>query len=227
MHVVGLSHVSLSLGNRSSMFLTATRFLPPPVLDILNDKELKFVNRAAMITTALTWFFNNLPINSLPLALRPTLLLLQRIAPYLGYIGTFISWTWSTIKSYDKGSGVILTATWLLPIALIPGTWDVHEWPVTPPPPDPTPLSSGSLLSQSQPGSPGTLKSTPAPAAHSPRPSVPPPPASASSTSPKQTPIVPVSSPPLLSSSSTTPASPKRLTVSLANLVAKSQSKKT
>ncbi|EDR00433.1 uncharacterized protein LACBIDRAFT_295792 [Laccaria bicolor S238N-H82] len=98
-------------------------YLPPPVLAVLSDKTLEATKRAAMITTALTWFFNNLPITSFPAPLQPALLLLQRIAPFLGYIGTFISWSWSTIKSYDVGFGVYLTATWILPIALIPGTW--------------------------------------------------------------------------------------------------------
>jgi len=79
------------------------RYLPPPVLDILSDKTIEATKRAAMITTALTWFFNHLPIDALPLAVRPAAILLQRIVPYLGYIGTFISWSWSTIKSYDVG----------------------------------------------------------------------------------------------------------------------------
>ncbi|KAF8149350.1 hypothetical protein B0H34DRAFT_182774 [Crassisporium funariophilum] len=78
-------------------------YLPPPVLAILSDKTLEAAKRAAMITTALTWFFNNLPITALPPAVRPALLLLQRLAPFLGYIGTFISWSWGTIKSYDVG----------------------------------------------------------------------------------------------------------------------------
>ncbi|KAJ3569317.1 hypothetical protein NP233_g5131 [Leucocoprinus birnbaumii] len=117
-------------------------YLPPPVLDILDDKQLEAARRAAMITAALTWFFNNLPVYTLPLPLRPTLLLLQQIAPFLGSIGTFISWGWTMIKAYDQGYGVTLTATWLLPIALIPGTWFERDWPISPPPPDFTPLPS-------------------------------------------------------------------------------------
>lgn len=56
-----------------------------------------------MITVALTWFFNNLPVAALPLAVRPALYLLQRLVPYLGYLGTFIAWSWNTIKTYDVG----------------------------------------------------------------------------------------------------------------------------
>ncbi|KAF9441653.1 hypothetical protein P691DRAFT_852455, partial [Macrolepiota fuliginosa MF-IS2] len=48
-------------------------------LDILGDQHLETTKWAAMITTALTWFFNNLPINILPIALHPPLLLRQHI----------------------------------------------------------------------------------------------------------------------------------------------------
>lgn len=106
--VVGLSNVSCRF---SFIYIISNnyvfRYLPPPVLDILSDKTLEATKRAAMITTALTWFFNNLPIDSLPPQVRPAALLLQRLAPYLGYIGTFISWSWSTIKSYDIGAPLI------------------------------------------------------------------------------------------------------------------------
>ncbi|TFK59628.1 hypothetical protein BDN72DRAFT_965985 [Pluteus cervinus] len=45
-------------------------YLPPPVLLILSDRQLEATKRAALITTALTWFFNNLPVASLPLPLE-------------------------------------------------------------------------------------------------------------------------------------------------------------
>lgn len=101
-----------------------------------------------MITTALTWFFGHIPVTSLPPTIQPAILLLQKLVPFVGYIGTFISWSWSTIKSYDVGKyrvtcytsalsnypgyGVYLTATWILPVALIPGTWQSYDFPSTP-----------------------------------------------------------------------------------------------
>ena len=88
------------------------RYLPPPVLDILSDKTLEATKRAAMITTALTWFFDNLPISRLPPPVMPAALLFQRLAPFLGYIGTFISWSWSTIKSYDIGLSLIYISSY-------------------------------------------------------------------------------------------------------------------
>ncbi|KAH9484749.1 hypothetical protein JR316_0001649 [Psilocybe cubensis] len=134
-------------------------YLPPPVLEILSDKTLEATKRASMITTALTWFFNHLPIDALPPPLRPAALLLQRLAPFLGYIGTFISWSWSTIKSYDIGFGVTLTATWLLPVALIPGTWRENDFPKSPTQspialPPTSPPTSHALLDPILPDSP-------------------------------------------------------------------------
>ncbi|KAF9445019.1 hypothetical protein P691DRAFT_806336 [Macrolepiota fuliginosa MF-IS2] len=126
-------------------------FLPPPIIDILDDKQLETAKRAAMITAALTWFFDNLPISSLPPVLQPALFLLQRISPYPGCIGTLISWSWIAIKNYDKGFGVTLSATWILPIALIPGTWHERDWPSSPPPPELTPLPPDIVLLQSPP----------------------------------------------------------------------------
>ncbi|KAJ3862531.1 hypothetical protein EV359DRAFT_44972, partial [Lentinula novae-zelandiae] len=98
-------------------------FLPPPVMNILDNDEVTVVKRAAMISAALTWLFAQIPIAVFPPPLQPVVLLLQKIVPYISYIGTFISWSWEAVKEYDTGYGVILNATWLLPVALIPSTW--------------------------------------------------------------------------------------------------------
>ncbi|KAJ7043013.1 hypothetical protein C8F04DRAFT_925263, partial [Mycena alexandri] len=98
-------------------------YLPPPVLAILDDQSVEAARQATTLTAALTWFFGNLPISTFPPPLQPAMILLQRLVPLVSYLGTFISWSWSTIRGFDRGHGVILTATWLLPIALIPGTW--------------------------------------------------------------------------------------------------------
>jgi hypothetical protein len=70
---------------------------------VLSDHTLEAAKRATLIATALAWFFNNLPVNLFPLPVRPALIIMQRIVPYLGYIATFISWSWGTIKTYDLG----------------------------------------------------------------------------------------------------------------------------
>jgi hypothetical protein len=127
--------------------LYAHRYLPPPVIDTLNNKRLEVAKRAALITTALKWLLDHLPVKLVPPQFRPVLTVLKRLVPYLGYIGAFVAWSWGAIKAFDKGTatvtvagrpqvhsvdkhlillgnGVILTATWLLPVALIPGTWE-------------------------------------------------------------------------------------------------------
>ncbi|KAJ3976415.1 hypothetical protein EV361DRAFT_784659, partial [Lentinula raphanica] len=98
-------------------------FLPPPVMAILDNDENTIVQRATMITTALTWLLDNIPLAILPPPVQPVLLILQRIVPYVNDIGSFIAWSWENVKEYDTGYGVILNATWLLPVALIPSTW--------------------------------------------------------------------------------------------------------
>ncbi|KAF8257841.1 hypothetical protein EI94DRAFT_1835376 [Lactarius quietus] len=99
-------------------------YLPPPILDVLNNKRLEAAKRAAIITTALQWLLGQVPLTVLPPQFRPGLLVAQRLVPYLGYIGGFVAWSWGAMKSFDKGHGIVLTATWLLPVALIPGTWE-------------------------------------------------------------------------------------------------------
>jgi hypothetical protein len=53
----------------------------------------------------------------------------RRLVPALGYIGSFIGWSWGAVRAFDKGNGVVLSATWLMPVAVIPGTWEEHESP--------------------------------------------------------------------------------------------------
>ncbi|KAF8229208.1 hypothetical protein L208DRAFT_1287694, partial [Tricholoma matsutake] len=104
-------------------------YLPPPVLSVLSDKQVEATKRAALITTALTWFLSHIPLNVVPIPLRPAVVLLQTLVPCVGYLGSFISWSWATMIGYDEGYGIILTATWILPIALIPGTWNGRNFP--------------------------------------------------------------------------------------------------
>ncbi|KAF8135405.1 hypothetical protein EV363DRAFT_1320637 [Boletus edulis] len=104
-------------------------YLPPPVLDVLNNKQLEAAKRAALITTALQWLMDHLPLSLLPPQMHPGVAILRYLVPYVGYMGGFIAWTWSAVRSFDKGYGVVLTATWLLPFVLIPGTWEAEEVP--------------------------------------------------------------------------------------------------
>lgn len=105
------------------------RYLPPPVLRVLNNKSTEAAKRAALLTTALKWLLDHIPLNLLPPQVRPAATLLRTLVPLLGYIGSFVAWSWSAVRTFDKGHGAILSATWLLPVALIPGSWDENELP--------------------------------------------------------------------------------------------------
>ncbi len=172
--------------------LCSRRWLPPSIMNLLNDKEIEAAKLSAMLTSALTWLLNNVPNSALPSTLRPALALVKSLVPYLGYIGGFVAWSWGAIKGFDIGNGVTLTATWLLPIALIPGTWEDSDVPQPLPPP-----SSGNPASD--PGS-----SPPPSAPSSGDPSAP----GASSLAPSGAPSVPVSSPSSPSGGSSTSPTP-------------------
>lgn len=79
------------------------RYLPPPVLMILDNKRLENAKRAAMITTALNWALDHIPVLMIPPQMRPAISVLKGLVPYLGYVGGFVAWSWSAIKTFDKG----------------------------------------------------------------------------------------------------------------------------
>ncbi|KAF8808048.1 hypothetical protein BYT27DRAFT_7223798 [Phlegmacium glaucopus] len=102
-------------------------YLPPPVMAKLNGTSLKATARAAMLTTALKWLLAKIPLMMIPVQFRPAVKMLKTLSPVVGYVGVFIAWSWERVKSLDKGNGVVLTATWLLPVALIPMSWDAGD----------------------------------------------------------------------------------------------------
>lgn len=80
------------------------RYLPPPVLDVLNNKRMEAAKRAAIITTALQWLLNRVPLRVVPPQFRFGFMVAQRLVPYLGYVGGFVAWSWGAMKSFDKGA---------------------------------------------------------------------------------------------------------------------------
>ncbi|KAJ3518010.1 hypothetical protein NLJ89_g130 [Agrocybe chaxingu] len=92
-------------------------YLPPAVMVKLNATSLKATARAAMITTALKWLLDKIPMMLVPVQFRPAVTILKRMSPVTSYIGVFIAWR----------NGVVLTATWVLPVALLPMSWDAGD----------------------------------------------------------------------------------------------------
>jgi len=56
---------------------------------------------------------------------------LREILPFVRYNSQFIDFEFKTIKSQDRGNGVVCAATWIMPAALVPRSWDF-----SPPPPE-------------------------------------------------------------------------------------------
>lgn len=71
---------------------------------------------------ALTFIIANIPDAFVGL---PGVALLKALAPIVALIASFLAWSWKGIKNDNKGNGVILSATWLLPIAIVPRTWKI------------------------------------------------------------------------------------------------------
>ncbi|KAL0576878.1 hypothetical protein V5O48_005113 [Marasmius crinis-equi] len=109
-------------------------FIPPPIMAQLSNAHIAAAKRGAMIAAALKWVVDKAPVMMIPPPLRPAMTLLKAFSPYLGYVGAFVAWSWGRIESKDTGTGVVLTATWLLPIAILPSSWDfeAHGVPVDP-----------------------------------------------------------------------------------------------
>lgn len=74
----------------------------------------------------------------------------REIVPFIRYIAQFVQAEWSIIKREDEGKGVVCTATWLLPVALVPRAWDFPD----PPPPHTEMVAAG----QSTPTSPSVKR---------------------------------------------------------------------
>jgi len=56
----------------------------------------------------------------------------REILPFIRYISQFLEFEFNTIKGQDKGLGVVCAATWIMPAALVPRSWDFDLPPGTP-----------------------------------------------------------------------------------------------
>ncbi|GJJ06077.1 hypothetical protein Clacol_000266 [Clathrus columnatus] len=80
---------------------------------------------------------------------------LKEFMPIIGYVSNIINSEWDLVKAQDKGEGVVCTATWIMPIALIPRPWDFP-----PAPPEISKPTEASLTSEVPvPEAPTTIQS--------------------------------------------------------------------
>ncbi|KAF8135581.1 hypothetical protein EV363DRAFT_1320977 [Boletus edulis] len=54
----------------------------------------------------------------------------REIIPFIRYIAQFVQCEWNLVKRADEGKGVVCTATWVLPVALVPRAWDFADPPL-------------------------------------------------------------------------------------------------
>ncbi|CAO1630566.1 unnamed protein product [Jaminaea pallidilutea] len=107
-----------------------TLFIPPPVMDHLAKDTQEAEHVASSISKMLTTILSAAAkFPGLPAPLQAVVAVLQAISPVTQYISTYIGWSWDELKTYDKGQGICLSATWILPVALIPRSWDAPTAP--------------------------------------------------------------------------------------------------
>jgi hypothetical protein len=70
----------------------------------LDNRAIKSAGRAAMITTALKWLLEKIPLAIIPVQFRAAVKLLKQLGPLTGYIGVFIAWSWDRVRSLDEGT---------------------------------------------------------------------------------------------------------------------------
>lgn len=78
-------------------------YLPPPVMAKLGASTVQAAARAAMVTSALKWMLDKLPMTVVPPQFRPAVTMLKTLAPLASYVGVFIAWSWDRIKALDEG----------------------------------------------------------------------------------------------------------------------------
>lgn len=76
---------------------------------------MNLLNEAQDITNAFLGFFQII-IAGVPM-----------LRPYIPYISAWVGLQFSLIKAQDVGKGVVLAATWILPVAVVPRSWDVPD----------------------------------------------------------------------------------------------------
>jgi hypothetical protein len=85
-------------------------YLPPPVMARLDGTSLEATARAAMLSTALKWLLDKIPLMLVPVQFQPAVIMLMTLSPVVGYVGVFIAWSWDRVKSLDEGVSYVGTS---------------------------------------------------------------------------------------------------------------------
>ncbi|KNF03548.1 hypothetical protein PSTG_03076 [Puccinia striiformis f. sp. tritici PST-78] len=57
------------------------------------------------------------------------------LLPFIRFLGAYLDVEWAAITEQNKGKGVVIAATWALPMALVPRPWDFDSPVITTTPP--------------------------------------------------------------------------------------------
>ncbi|KAI9508208.1 hypothetical protein F5148DRAFT_937532 [Russula earlei] len=88
--------------------------LPPPTLEYLS--RVQSISGTIMnFLTALSVVYEGV----------------REILPFVRYFSQFLEFEFTAIKAQDRGKGVICSATWLMPAAMVPRPWDFPDPPKT------------------------------------------------------------------------------------------------
>ncbi|GAA5917860.1 hypothetical protein JCM6882_001718 [Rhodosporidiobolus microsporus] len=101
-------------------------FIPEDIFRKLDSGIEPVATALQSLAAGLTLLATNLPT---ALSALPGGLLLKSLLPLLSVIVASLTWYWKTVKAKDRGDGVILAATWVLPVAVVPRTLERGRWP--------------------------------------------------------------------------------------------------
>lgn len=156
-HIV-LFSTALTPSDTPSRLSPPSSSIWPPQIESLGTSIAPFTTAMSSITTAISYIANKSvtssfglpskvlltdprvpsPFSISPLSLHSApayLLLLPGGAlikslglPIIAAIGALLTFYWVTVKGKDEGEGVVLAATWLVPVALVPRRLDRSVW---------------------------------------------------------------------------------------------------
>ncbi|GAA5828460.1 hypothetical protein JCM5353_006995 [Sporobolomyces roseus] len=95
-------------------------YLPESVFVKLGNDVEPYLTSLTYFSTALALLTSQAPPFIVALPAFPLLL---SLLPILSAISSSLTWYWKTMKKMDMGEGIVLSATWVLPIALVPRSW--------------------------------------------------------------------------------------------------------
>ncbi|ORY66960.1 hypothetical protein BCR35DRAFT_334514 [Leucosporidium creatinivorum] len=101
-------------------------FLPEAVMKQIGSELEPYVDGLSALSAALAFIASQAPKL---LLLVPGGALLSSIGlPIIAALSSACTFSWKYLKSKDKGEGIILAATWLIPVAVVPRTLEGKEW---------------------------------------------------------------------------------------------------